>query len=253
MNNLEFPYLKQIEEESFVIGIDEANTELAKEIQQLLSEISLYRDKIDGIVGDNTRKALASFKASIWLDSPTLIGASTAKSLLEIAEKHRQSEQAHGSSIVAPVEIGERTGRTLSLPNGITVFQNELIIPGIPLTWGEFTHGCVPERTPESNQVIENILKTTRGFGKIRDAYGSPLTVNSAYRPPSVNRRVGGARFSQHITGLAIDISPIDGNFNKLLQVCRDSDCIGLGRGMHRGFIHCDWRNSSSRVVFDYG
>ncbi|MBD2280872.1 MAG: hypothetical protein HEQ13_09325 [Dolichospermum sp. DEX189] len=39
--------------------------------------------------------------------------------------------------------------------------------------------------------------------------------------------------------------------YEQELIVCRASDCTGLGRGMHRGFVHVDWR-AGGRVVFDY-
>lgn len=55
----------------------------------------------------------------------------------------------------------------------------------------------------------------------------------------------------QHINGLALDICPIDGDLHKTLEICRASDCVGLGRAIHLGFIHVDWRDGS-RVVFDY-
>lgn len=40
-----------------------------------------------------------------------------------------------------------------------------------------------------------------------RDALGVPLIVNSAYRSPAHNRRVGGAKASKHMEGHAFDIA----------------------------------------------
>lgn len=42
---------------------------------------------------------------------------------------------------------------------------------------------------------------------RLRSLWGGPLTVNSAYRDPRYNRRVGGAPLSQHKKGRAFDIS----------------------------------------------
>lgn len=248
----EFSNLEKFQSANTTIKLIESDTDTIKEIQTLLNTKGLYNGKIDGVSGSLTQKAFAEFKESIWLDSPELLGRATAAALLEIAENHQTlEEQTQKQTLLPPSTIGTKTGRTLKLVTGTTVYQNELIVPGIPLTWGEFTNGCDPQRSPESKEVINNIIKATKGFGKIREKYGSPLAINSGYRPPSVNRRIGGARYSQHINGLAIDICPANGDFGKLLQICRASDCTGLGRGMHRGFIHCDWR-PGDRVVFDY-
>lgn len=43
----------------------------------------------------------------------------------------------------------------------------------------------------------------------VRDAFGKPLVVVSGYRDPLWNQKVGGARFSQHMSGQAADIQPL--------------------------------------------
>lgn len=40
----------------------------------------------------------------------------------------------------------------------------------------------------------------------IRDAFGKPITINSAYRNATYNKKVGGAPASQHVQGKAADI-----------------------------------------------
>ena len=41
---------------------------------------------------------------------------------------------------------------------------------------------------------------------EIRDAFGKPITINSAYRTAAYNKAVGGATNSQHVKGTAADI-----------------------------------------------
>lgn len=41
----------------------------------------------------------------------------------------------------------------------------------------------------------------------IRDAYAKPISINSGYRCPELNKRVKGSNTSQHLTGQAADIS----------------------------------------------
>jgi hypothetical protein len=247
----DFVNLTKIQSSGQVIKLVEADAVTITEIQTLLKRKSLYPSDIDGKVGKLTIEGFAKFKESIWLDSPELLGPSVAGALLEIAVDHSITEQESATKPVAlsTSDLGNKTGKTMKLPNGSIVYERELIVDGIPLTWGEFTQGCT--RVPESSEIINNMIKAAKGFGKIRQIYGSPLQINSGYRPPAINKQIGGASASQHINGLALDIAPIDGDMKRLFEVCRASDCTGLGRGMHRGFIHIDWR-SGGRVVFDY-
>lgn len=52
----------------------------------------------------------------------------------------------------------------------------------------------------------------------IRDKLGLPIIINSGYRSPLVNRKVGGVPNSQHIKGQAADIKCKD--MKKLWEVC---------------------------------
>jgi putative chitinase len=80
---------------------------------------------------------------------------------------------------------------------------------------------------------------------KIREALGHPIRVTSWYRPPVVNREVGGARFSQHLNGNAVDIQPLGGMNIHQFQKWLDSGWYGaLGYGANKGFVHLDRRNN---------
>lgn len=238
-----FPLLTKISQGTEQFSIGDSSPELAIEVQTLLKAKGLYIGDIDGIPGTGTVKAFAEFKDSIWLAHADLLGATTAASLLEIAVTHRVSEQGEPKP-----EIDRRL--SMRLPTGRQVYNTDLILPGGNLTWGEITHNC--KRIPADNTIEGNLLIVARGFQEIRDRYSSPLNVNSGYRPVSVNRAIGGAKYSQHVNGLAIDLSPADGDLNRLLNVIIHSKAVGVGDGRKRGFIHCDWRKQSPRVVFDY-
>ncbi len=51
------------------------------------------------------------------------------------------------------------------------------------------------------NKLVDHVLDP------LREAWGGPITVNSGYRCPELNRAVGGVANSQHLTGLAADIT----------------------------------------------
>lgn len=49
----------------------------------------------------------------------------------------------------------------------------------------------------------------------LREAWGSPIIVNSGYRCPSLNKAVGGSKTSSHMSGWAVDIVPKNGRMEE--------------------------------------
>ncbi len=59
--------------------------------------------------------------------------------------------------------------------------------------------------TPETAARLEVLAEKL--LDPVRELWGAPLTVNSGYRCPELNRAVGGAATSQHLLGEAADIT----------------------------------------------
>lgn len=75
----------------------------------------------------------------------------------------------------------------------------------------------------------------------MRDALGSALSINSAYRNVSYNAGVGGATYSRHMYGDAVDISNSSATLAELSALCDD-----MGAGFiseYTSHVHCDWRD----------
>ncbi|MFH7244643.1 MAG: D-Ala-D-Ala carboxypeptidase family metallohydrolase [Spirulina sp.] len=76
-------------------------------------------------------------------------------------------------------------------------------------TWGEALHvnrATGHYRKPANARVVQGILKVARAMEEIRRMYGDrPIRINSWYRDPATNAAVGGARFSRHLSGDAVD------------------------------------------------
>ena len=78
----------------------------------------------------------------------------------------------------------------------------------------------VPDKQVEANlaELIINVLDP------LREIYGRPIRVNSGYRSPLVNAAVGGAKNSDHLYGMAADITTGSKSDNALLfKLIRDN------------------------------
>lgn len=88
---------------------------------------------------------------------------------------------------------------------------------------------------------------------KIRDHFGKSITITSAYRCPSYNKRIGGATGSYHSKGMAADIV-VSGVTPR--EVAKYAESIGiLGIGLYETsadghFVHIDTRTTKA---FWYG
>jgi hypothetical protein len=67
-----------------------------------------------------------------------------------------------------------------------------------------------PEHIENMRYCCEKILEP------VRKHFGKPVTINSSYRSPAVNKAVGGSTTSQHVNGQAIDFE-INGISNKIV------------------------------------
>ena len=78
---------------------------------------------------------------------------------------------------------------------------------------GEFTKSNHPEvYNIPSHVAIENMKRICGWLEELRDRYNakysenSPIIINSGYRSPQLNKKVGGVSTSNHLTGCAVDI-----------------------------------------------
>lgn len=85
----------------------------------------------------------------------------------------------------------------------------------------------------------------------IRDHFGASVTVNSAYRTESYNKKVDGAKCSYHLQGRAFDIV-VKGHTP--LEVARYAQTLGIqGIIQYNGFVHVDSRETKYWARNDNG
>jgi hypothetical protein len=85
---------------------------------------------------------------------------------------------------------------------------------------------------------------------------GKPVIITSGYRPPTINRAVGGASQSEHLFNApgvgAVDFF-IEGVSVKAVQDWCDANWpCSVGYGAPRGFVHLGIRKGRPRVRWDY-
>ena len=91
------------------------------------------------------------------------------------------------------------------------------------------------------SQELVNVLQ------QIRNHFGKSVTINSAYRTASHNKKEGGATHSQHLYGTACDIK-INGVSPE--EVAKYAETLLVGRGgigIYSTFTHIDVRENKSR------
>ena len=74
------------------------------------------------------------------------------------------------------------------------------------------------ENSPMQGELDNLQLLVTAILDPLREKYGKPISVNSAYRNPLVNREVGGSATSHHVLGMAADITTHNKDTNKILH-----------------------------------
>lgn len=73
------------------------------------------------------------------------------------------------------------------------------------------------DNTPNADARLRMQTLIEQLLDPIRAAWGGPITVNSGYRSPELNKKVGGVSNSQHLKGEAADITVGSQEANKRL------------------------------------
>lgn len=123
-------------------------------------------------------------------------------------------------------------------------------------TLGEFAIGQAARRFRAQHQV-DTAVELAQFLEKLRAAFGGKsVVITSGYRPPEINRSVGGASGSEHLYDApgvgAVDVY-VEGASIHDVQKWADKEWPhSLGYGAPKGFIHIGIRKGKPRVRWDY-
>lgn len=124
------------------------------------------------------------------------------------------------------------------------------------ITLGEFALGQEARRFDHQYQV-DTAAELAAFLERARTAFGNkPVIITSGYRPPAINRSVGGASGSEHLfsgPGIGAVDWYIEGvDIYKLQEWCLREWPYSTGRGAPKGFIHTGIRSGRPKVQWDY-
>lgn len=173
-----------------------------KELQEVLTLREYSLGKIDGDFGNKTKLAVIAFQKDAGLVQDGVCGPKTRKALEQIEV------------------FSFKTDKTKQISNNFKV--------------KEFKCNDGSDKIVIDTEFVETKLQD------IRNHFKAAVTINSAYRTPAYNKKVGGASSSYHVKGRAFDIV-VKGH--KPSEVAKYARSIGIkGVIEYNSFVHIDSR-----------
>ena len=101
------------------------------------------------------------------------------------------------------------------------------------------------------DELMENVQLLCENLQVLRDHLGKPIRVISGYRSPKYNRKIGGAKRSQHMLAKAADIkisgmTPAEVK-SEIVALIKAGKMKSGGVGLYRTFTHYDVRGRNAR------
>lgn len=99
--------------------------------------------------------------------------------------------------------------------------------------------------------LLDNVQLLCENLQVLRDHLEKPIRVISGYRSPKYNRRIGGAKRSQHMQAKAADIkvsgmSPSEVKA-EIVKLIKEGKMMSGGIGLYTTFTHYDVRGRNAR------
>lgn len=100
-------------------------------------------------------------------------------------------------------------------------------------------------------EYMDNVYELAVNLQVLRDYFDKPIKINSGYRSPKYNKKIGGAKYSQHKLAKAADIV-IEGVHPHIVhvtieQLIKEGKMKDGGLGKYNNFTHYDVRDNHAR------
>ena len=186
---------------------DGSRGELVKALQTRLNEQGYGAGNADGIFGSNTEQAVKALQSAAGIATDGKVGKNTWTALLE--------------------------GRAAGVPASAHFKLSEFKCKDGTAVPAKYYGNC---------QKLMDLLE------EIREACGNrAVTVNSGYRTESYNKRVDGAKQSQHLYAAAADIKVSGKSAAEVYKLCDTLVGNRGGVGKYSTFTHVDVRGHKAR------
>lgn len=150
-----------------------------------------------------------------------------------------------------PAPVDKPTG-PFRLPGfSSTFYLSEPIIPNGHFTWAEATRNG--GRIPESRDIVYGMIRVAGALEEVRARMDNRvITVNSWYRDPASNRAAGGALYSRHMSGDAVDFVVVGVNSYTVYDNLNGWWGSRGGLASSSIFTHIDTRGYYARWSYGY-
>ena len=200
-----------------------------KQRQALLFYLGYYNGKIDGDWGNGSQEACKKFQREFFQMESKVDGICGNET--EQALKHAVTYGMPAKKVAADKNVGSKTG---TFWDDIKYFERS-----------EFKCTCSGKYC--NGFPVEPDEQLVRILDKVREKYGKPFSPNSAIRCKKRNAEVGGVSNSQHLDGIAADIS-VPGVAPKTVAAYLETLLPNTGGiGIYSWGVHVDTRKTKSR------
>lgn len=188
-----------------------------KQQQALLFYLGYYVGKIDGVFGSGSREACKAFQRDFFQMESKVDGKCGSET--EAALKHAVAYGMPAKKVETDKNVGSKTG---TFWDEIKYFKKS-----------EFRCRCGCGADDMKEKLIKNA-------DKVREHFGSPVTVTSGRRCATHNARVGGVSNSRHLSGKAMDFSVKGFSASSVLDYVQKLPDIRYAYAIDNGHVHMD-------------
>lgn len=221
------------------------------------------------VMDDNQRSALVSFAYNLGADFCGLPGFETISRCLRerdwaavpaALELYRNP----GTNVEAGLLRRRRAeGKLWGQHRPAAEPETSKLRPGSPFSsritphirLGEFALDQEARRFDRQDQV-DVAAELAAFMERARTQFGGrPVVITSGYRPPAINRQVGGSSRSEHLYEHgcgAVDFFIDGADIYEVQRWCDKHWPYSLGYGAPKGFVHLGIRSSRAKVRWDY-